>query len=1122
MPELDDVTQTFTADVADYIAKLELAKQAAKEFADEADEAGVKADFFGASARAAADMLEQMVQAETLLVGISSQLNSILRELSDAADTLSRSEELAAISAGIESAMLDQLAKAAADAAEQTLLLAGIEDALAGIALKMGVTLAQAVDTIKETGDETEKTTDKVRRAAGPWWTFGFTVGQAIHMAIMFPLELAATAIPALTALSLALLAMQPMAETVFDHFKNLITASGSLTQAIGNMSGPMSRLAGPMQAIQQASAPNVWIAMGAGIDIATSHLGAFQSVALQVSNMLGTFAVKLQQDLAGSAGKQITGLFSHMVTDAQQWGQVLGQFGHAFLNIMTAMPGLGEYLLTILDQVSKILVTLTGNPVIAFMMKWLFFMTGIYRYALLIQKIMEWTGATKLIQWVGGFFGGGAGAAAGEAAGAGAAGAAAAAGADVAAAGEGVAAGGLAAEAGMAAAADGAVTLGSIIPPLGIAMAVVAGGFLLWKISSHEAADGTQHLIQQVQAMPQTPLNISTGIDRMMGNLKVLNDTQLPQLTTQQNNAARAADTMGGSLDTAGRKGYGLAVHLAQIDTQVQNNTRDSGALISTIQTQLNKLKDQQTFFQSMGTNAATVGADVMALTFQTEIQDSHVQQLNQAWDQYFQLLSAGEGGLAGFSNALNNMLNIPATGGPNLSNATTLNPALTAAQQAQTQAAAASAQAAIQAAQAGLAQAQAQLAQAQGTGDPLQVQIAQAGVAQAQAQLQQAQADAQQQAAQAQQTAQQAATGTTQTGTTLQQFVAMIQSGSIKGSAAWSNFTQVMSQQLPQLADWFRTAKAAGVMNSKDFQKAILDMAGSMMKFAGNSPAAQAMILGFIQQVGRLPDGVVVKTWQQLKDEVKKYGAGLPDLQSKTDHVTIAMSNLSTMTQNMNKQLQNMEVNAIAAAALAMSGFNQDVQNMIKAEKTHRDVGGLSWQQWAAKAQQAQKDAMKYANNTANQILGIKSAEDLLYDKTVHIGYTITNLGPVSSHTFSGHTLGFHGGVVGYQSGGMVGGPGGADRVPVMATFGEGILTAAAVSALGGPMAIRALNSSPQAGVASIGGGLGGGGGGMMSLNLHVDSYINSTKIASEYRTTTLIYNRRNPQNNLALRVR
>jgi hypothetical protein len=159
--------------------------------------------------------------------------------------------------------------------------------------------------------------------------------------------------------------------------------------------------------------------------------------------------------------------------------------------------------------------------------------------------------------------------------------------------------------------------------------------------------------------------------------------------------------------------------------------------------------------------------------------------------------------------------------------------------------------------------------------------------------------------------------------------------------------------------------------------------------------------------------------------------------------------------------------------------------------------------------------------AQQAKNELKELQNTIDGLHGKSITV---TTNLDTVYAQSGQPPTdvqraPAYHGMAVGFAGGGMVGGPFGVDRVMAALSAGEAVLNARAVAAIGGPMSVHSLNTQPSHAVLT---GSSGGGSGAISLTVKVDSYLDSSKVATGQRTDTLIYGRRNPTNNLSLRVR
>ena len=81
-----------------------------------------------------------------------------------------------------------------------------------------------------------------------------------------------------------------------------------------------------------------------------------------QLVPILDQFAAKIDVDLKNGM-TQFSGLIGEGVQDLVEFGQILGNIGHALLNFASDMPGLAEVLLKIIDAISGLILWLSKLP---------------------------------------------------------------------------------------------------------------------------------------------------------------------------------------------------------------------------------------------------------------------------------------------------------------------------------------------------------------------------------------------------------------------------------------------------------------------------------------------------------------------------------------------------------------------------------------------------------------------------------------------------------------------------------------------------------------------------------------------------------------------------------------
>jgi len=463
------------------------------------------------------------------------------------------------------------------------------------------------------------------------WGTGIRLTTQALHWLVMGTLEVAATAIPALIAFGSAAAGMAPTVIHISDVMNNLLVASGGLGNALLNSVGPLHALGQSFGTLSRAMAPEVYMIFGSIITSISSHLSAFSQVAEQAGNVMARFASHLSTELGpgGALGGQLTKMLSGGVHFMTQWGQLLGNLGHTFVNVAHNMWGAGTALLNVLVVISHVLEMLTANPVIGFLIGMAAALSAAYRYGLLLVGMFRALIGMQLVSAI-----------------------------------RGIVTGLSYMSQGLGTALSYSGPLGAslyklgtfLMTPLGVmaaAAAVVIGADLV--VAMTRGADASDALIKKVQSMTPSLGNMTSGVKLLLGGVK--------NLAPQLNAATRAATGAAGSF---GRFGNVLA------GNKVAGLTSDMSRLSQAIGTQAMALVNLEIGYAQMGLRAGQVGAGMDALSLATAVQDSKVQQLNQAIDQYIGLLTGGTGALAAFSESMQNIGQVAANVRNNLGKAT------------------------------------------------------------------------------------------------------------------------------------------------------------------------------------------------------------------------------------------------------------------------------------------------------------------------------------------------------------------------------------------------------------------------------------------------------------------
>jgi len=341
-------------------------------------------------------------------------------------------------------------------------------------------------------------------------------------------------------------------------------------------------------------------------------------------------------------------------------------------------------------------------------------------------------------------------------------------------------------------------------------------------------------------------------------------------------------------------------------------------------------------------------------------------------------------------------------------------------------------------------------------------------------------------------------------------------LESFSGRGAQAWQNYDSAINQA-QTFTDALRTSEAYAGTTQNQFTGAIAHTVAALLPFAKHSQTARDELSMLAQEAG----GPANASFKQLKEWVDKNNVSNHDFNKIVEKMTGDMTDAGKAAADFASTLQQQLQQKLADALLASQNLNGAVQQFQNA--VQKGGGTISSNSPAYKHLYDMLTAAGLsAKQAKTELILLQNEINAMHGKKIQITTQYSVIGsptlPQGTGGPPGKPMPFHGATVGFDSGGMVGGPMGMDRVPAWLTMGEAVLNTSAVAALGGAPGIHALNMSP--GNAIMTGSSGGGQ--AMALNLTVHSYIDGSKVATEQRRSTLIYNRRNPSNNLALRVR
>jgi hypothetical protein len=299
--------------------------------------------------------LEAMIRAAERARDMNYELIASMEMIAEAGGSAARA-------AAEDAAANMAAAGAAGDAARAETELAAADTAAAAAAADAAKTeylLAMAQRLRAKSTDEATAATAASTVAFGRW---GLT-WNALHWIIAGGAELLAVTLPAAVAAGAAAFVLyQGVVEQVGTRLQSLYTTTEATGAMMHQTTGDVLGLGHAFQTAQNAANPIAYQLLGEYVMAARSHMVDLAGAGLKVDQALGALGAKINVDLI-QQGPALSGLLSNMVQDLIEIGQVFGNVGHAVLNFASDMPGLAEVLLRVADAISRVILWISELP---------------------------------------------------------------------------------------------------------------------------------------------------------------------------------------------------------------------------------------------------------------------------------------------------------------------------------------------------------------------------------------------------------------------------------------------------------------------------------------------------------------------------------------------------------------------------------------------------------------------------------------------------------------------------------------------------------------------------------------------------------------------------------------
>lgn len=181
-----------------------------------------------------------------------------------------------------------------------------------------------------------------------------FTALGAVHIAIDVVIESLVALISAAAAAGVAIYAMAPAAQDIYNHLKAVDTVNSALGTSI-------PPLVNRFQALQQAMAPTVVELYGGGINLLNHSFGAMGQTVHQVGTLFQDWVAKL--DIWASSQRTFGTLLHNGVGFLQQFGQAIGNLLISIDNLLKDEPGIAHIFFNMVVGITSAIRWFTSLP---------------------------------------------------------------------------------------------------------------------------------------------------------------------------------------------------------------------------------------------------------------------------------------------------------------------------------------------------------------------------------------------------------------------------------------------------------------------------------------------------------------------------------------------------------------------------------------------------------------------------------------------------------------------------------------------------------------------------------------------------------------------------------------
>lgn len=171
------------------------------------------------------------------------------------------------------------------------------------------------------------------------------------HLATDWVVEFAAVLVPATVAVSAWGAVMAFVGADALTKFEAVATAATVTGEQIGSFNSKLQGGIGPLQKLQNYLNPTVWELYGDAINVADSKTGAFTNVVKAVNSVVEDLAARMTQAFSSNG---FASFINQGAADFQRFGTIIGNLGGTFGDLIKDVPGYAQVIQEVLVVITQ------------------------------------------------------------------------------------------------------------------------------------------------------------------------------------------------------------------------------------------------------------------------------------------------------------------------------------------------------------------------------------------------------------------------------------------------------------------------------------------------------------------------------------------------------------------------------------------------------------------------------------------------------------------------------------------------------------------------------------------------------------------------------------------------